>query len=142
MTYLDSKSSYSFFFSFWPLTTVFFMFLNDHFFKYAYPGLLTGKLSDFLGLFYFPLLLCVLTLLFGRLVLRKNISLTKRILIASILIADVIFIAAKSTVWGNEAVVGFLNIFITSRLVQDPWDITALIMNLGTYFYAKRFITQ
>lgn len=30
---------------------------NDHWWKHAYPGVLTGKISDFAGLAFFPLLL-------------------------------------------------------------------------------------
>lgn len=33
------------------------MFLNDHIFKYTYSNTLTGKLSDFIGLFIFPIFL-------------------------------------------------------------------------------------
>jgi hypothetical protein len=32
--------------------------LNDHYLKAAYPGFITGKLSDVAGLIFFPLLLC------------------------------------------------------------------------------------
>ena len=33
------------------------LFLNDHVFKYAWPGVVTGKLSDVAGMIFFPLLL-------------------------------------------------------------------------------------
>ncbi|RYY36548.1 MAG: hypothetical protein EOP46_05980 [Sphingobacteriaceae bacterium] len=35
------------------------LLLNDHYLKYQYPGLITGKLSDFAGLFIFPLFISV-----------------------------------------------------------------------------------
>src|SRR3972149_6580371 len=41
------------------------LLLNDHFLKQAYPSILTGKLSDFAGLFFFPFLLGVLVGLSG-----------------------------------------------------------------------------
>ena len=36
------------------------LFLNDHFLKYSTPGFITGKLSDFVGLFLFGLFWIVL----------------------------------------------------------------------------------
>jgi len=43
-----------------PLLAVVVLCLNDHFLKGSglLPGWLTGKLSDFAGLFFFPILLC------------------------------------------------------------------------------------
>ena len=35
--------------------SVFLLLINDHILKYQYPGVITGKLSDFAGLFAFPL---------------------------------------------------------------------------------------
>lgn len=43
------------------------MFLNDHLWKYEYSNLLTGKLSDFIGLFILPIFL---TLIFPKYPLR------------------------------------------------------------------------
>ena len=41
------------------------LLLNDHVLKQAFPSILTGKLSDFAGLFFFPFLLAVLVGLTG-----------------------------------------------------------------------------
>lgn len=41
----------------WVVASVFVLILNDHLFKAAYPGFVTGKLSDFAGLLFFPYLL-------------------------------------------------------------------------------------
>ncbi len=43
------------------LAAVLLLLLNDHWLKQAYPGWLTGKLSDFAGLFFFPTLLVSLS---------------------------------------------------------------------------------
>ena len=40
-----------------PLLALAVLLVNDHILKEAFPGLLTGKLSDFAGLVFFPLLL-------------------------------------------------------------------------------------
>jgi hypothetical protein len=40
-----------------PLAAVGVLLLNDHWLKQAYPGVLSGKLSDVAGLLFFPLLL-------------------------------------------------------------------------------------
>jgi hypothetical protein len=39
------------------LGAVLLLFVNDHFLKAAWPGFVTGKLSDFAGLAFFPLVL-------------------------------------------------------------------------------------
>ena len=43
-----------------PAAAILLMALNDHLFKYQWPSEFTGKLSDFLGMFYFPLFLVAL----------------------------------------------------------------------------------
>lgn len=42
------------------LASIALLLLNDHVFKRFFPSILTGKLSDFAGLFFFPLLLSAL----------------------------------------------------------------------------------
>src|SRR3990170_5839611 len=46
------------------------LLVNDHFLKRLYPSTLTGKLSDFAGLFFFPFLLTALLGLAGSAVSR------------------------------------------------------------------------
>jgi hypothetical protein len=36
------------------------LLLNDHVLKFTKPGILTGKLSDFAGLFFFPFLVALI----------------------------------------------------------------------------------
>jgi len=48
----------------WPLIfSAIILLVNDHIFKYSYPGLLTGKASDFAGIF---LLVLVLRSIFNK----------------------------------------------------------------------------
>mgnify|MGYP004029549793 CR=1 FL=1 len=91
--------------------------LNDHFLKFVYPSFLTGKLSDFAGLVFFPLLLELL--LPSR---RLAIGLTA-----------IGFIFVKGTHWGCELWNGFfteiyqiLGSQAHATLLRDPTDLMAL----------------
>lgn len=48
-----------------PLVAIVVLLVNDHVLKAAYPGFVTGKLSDVAGLVFFPLLLVAIAELFG-----------------------------------------------------------------------------
>ena len=41
----------------WTIASIVVLFINDQYLKYAYTSWLTGKLSDFAGLIFFPILL-------------------------------------------------------------------------------------
>ena len=70
----------------WSLLSIAVLFINDQFLKYAYTSWLTGKLSDFAGLVFFPL---ILELIFHN---RRW----------SVVITGIGFAAVKLTVVGNE----------------------------------------
>ncbi|MFZ5481657.1 MAG: hypothetical protein ACOZNI_33145 [Myxococcota bacterium] len=101
---------------------------NDHWGKAAYPGLVTGKLSDFAGLLFFPLLLQGLVELFTRRVDR-------RVLVASAIATAVVFALVKTTPfvevyrWG----LGLLQAPVRGawrpvHVEQDPTDLVAIPM--------------
>jgi hypothetical protein len=138
---LGKRRPYAFFFHPLPLLAVALMFLNDHFLKYQFPGFITGKLSDFLGVFYFPLLLSVLFLMILKFKDPES-RFSAPILLAMILITDVVFVLAKVTPSGNHIVTSVLDIFVKSDLKQDPSDLLALLMNPVTYFFGKSFIIK
>lgn len=80
------------------LVAVAILALNDHWFKHAYPGWLTGKLSDVAGMVFFPLLLRSLA---PR---RLEASLgSKRLLLGCCAATAIAFTLAKTTTVGNEA---------------------------------------
>jgi hypothetical protein len=55
------KSDKASIYSTWPLyVSVGLLILNDHYFKQAYPNWLTGKLSDFAGIFLITLVSCAI----------------------------------------------------------------------------------
>jgi hypothetical protein len=55
----------------WPLLlSVFLLILNDRVFKYSFPGIVTGKISDFSGIF---LIVLVLRDVFPKKVLETSV---------------------------------------------------------------------
>jgi hypothetical protein len=89
------------------LIGLFLLIFNDHFLKYAYPSFLSGKLSDFAGLFIFPIFFSVFW--FDK---KKWIY----------IITGVGFIFWKSTY--SQPIIDFINL---SRVV-DYSDLFALII--------------
>jgi hypothetical protein len=126
------------------LAAVGLLLLNDHVLKVAYPGFVTGKLSDIAGLAFFPLLLVglweVLLTALGRWT-----GPTVRAVIAAVLLTAALFILVKTTDAGSEAfglglglgqwVPGAVLNVLTARpigapdhalVVLDPTDLAAL----------------
>ncbi len=110
------------------------MALNDHVLKYRFPGTLTGKLSDCAGMFYFPIFLAALVVLFSGKELSRGLTL------ATIAVADFLLVAVKTL----PAVAAFVDeIFarhlFASRIITDPSDLVALAMNYPTYLHCARY---
>ncbi len=88
--------------------------INDHVLKAAWPGVVTGKISDFSGLFFFPFLI---TALCG----------SPRWIAHAAVATAIVFTALKMS--GLE--VG------PFRVVADPTDLLALVSPLGAVAYAR-----
>ncbi|MGZ3745250.1 MAG: hypothetical protein ACXVB1_05170 [Pseudobdellovibrionaceae bacterium] len=120
------------------------MFANDHWLKYIYPGWVTGKLSDFTGVFYFPIFIMAM-ICFALQISRKENSaqriLTKKNLWLAILFTDFLLVLVKLC---GPAARWIEMIFATSlfkiQLVQDPTDLIAMSMNILTYLYMKNYL--
>ena len=128
-------------FAFWisrPLVTfaIIVTFINDHLFKVSeLAGLVTGKLSDFAGLFFLPfLILDLLSLLDAK---RQKVIYSRRAFIACLLLSTSFFVAIKTSSV-------FLELFksmyfevttLLIHIVQDPTDLLALIVVPIAYFY-------
>ncbi|HEU4404979.1 MAG TPA: hypothetical protein VFS43_06765 [Polyangiaceae bacterium] len=84
-----------------PLAAVALLVVNDHWAKRAYPGWLTGKLSDVAGMVFFPLLLGALAE--GALALFGTRPPLRRTLAAACLATALAFALAKTTEAGNAA---------------------------------------
>ena len=131
-----------------PLLAVLVLVLNDWVLtpRALLPGVITGKLSDFAGLFFFPLLLTA-----GwntvRYVARRvrgadasAVSLTARQLVVAAVATGVVFAAVK--LWpAAAALAGQLLTAVTrrpARIVPDPTDLHALTMLPLAYVYGRR----
>jgi hypothetical protein len=73
------------------------LFVNDHFLKKAWPGLVTGKLSDIAGMIFFPLLLTHVICWLVRDARRD------RVLLFACLLTAIVFTLTKTTTFANEA---------------------------------------
>ena len=116
-------------------------FLNDHYLKYQYSNFVTGKISDFTGIFYFPLFIYALAVFFkARQAHPAKIS--KMGLLMSILITDILFVFFKYTalrIWLTDF---FNNYIFKIQIVPDITDLSALSMNLFTYWFASQYFKK
>jgi len=101
------------------------MLLNDHVLKHAYPGFITGKLSDVTGIFIFYLFF---------LSFLRRLRLTTGVLIA-----------VAFTVWKTSLSSAFLYWFnahspIGFHRTVDPTDLWALVMLPVAWWYSGRFM--
>ncbi|WP_413290854.1 hypothetical protein [Bdellovibrio sp. HCB337] len=123
-----------------PLTAVAVMALNDHWGKYAFPGILTGKLSDFCGVFYLPILMLALIVAFDELFGVNKFRLSKRTTIVAILFTDFLMVLVKLSPASARAIEAFFaNYLFQIQLIQDPTDLTSLLVNPLTYLYLRRY---
>jgi len=108
-----------------PLTLVSLILLlvNDHVLKIVTPSWLTGKLSDFAGLFFFPFLLAALI----AFIWRERLS-ARQVGALAFGITAVWFVLMKTTAWGNAFTENFASFVLQTRaqIVQDPTDVIAL----------------
>ncbi len=116
--------------------------VNDHVLKKAWPGVVTGKLSDVAGMVFFPLLLVSLVdVARPRLEARTR----ARVLVAACLATGLVFAATKTLPLANEAYrlawagmqwpLRALRALVAGRptpglapvvLVRDPTDLVAI----------------
>lgn len=122
-----------------PLFAVVLTAVNDHYFKYLYPGLLTGKLSDFTGLFYFPLFVCALVVVVMRLI-RKDFVFNRGLLLTAIILTDVVFCVMKLNSGFKDLFVQWFSHYVfTIAVYSDSTDLIALSVSLLCYFFGARF---
>ena len=120
-----------------PLGAAAVLAVNDHLLKRAFPGILTGKLSDLAGCFVLPLFLsAVLACLtpWGR---RTRLAIGTAVTVVA-------FAAVKLSPGAAGAVVSALDLAtrpafgLTNRLVADPTDLFALPLALAAFAWASR----
>jgi MFS family permease len=102
------------------------LLLNDHFLKGAFPSVLTGKLSDFAGLFFFPFLLAaVVGPIAGRVGRPRRADAA---MAASFVVTASCFALIKVDASCNVLAARLLEAVLGGpvRLVRDPTDLIAL----------------
>jgi hypothetical protein len=116
-----------------PLTllSIAILLLNDHVLKVVSPSWLTGKLSDFAGLFFFPFIVAAgLSLALSKFDLSRQ-----RIGQIAFGLVAVWFVLLKTVPFVNSLTAQFASLFIgaPARLVLDPTDLIALIVLLPAW---------
>ncbi len=139
-----------------PIAAMAILGINDHILKGSgyLPGIITGKLSDFAGLFFFPLFLTALlnTFMFAGFRLRRgvqwNYSLTRGKILGALFLTTLIFAPLQvSSTWGKWYIriletVDFLDLFQGFAVTMDPWDLSALFVLPFVYWFGKRKVKR
>lgn len=142
-----------------PALAMIAMALNDHWGKYYYPSWLTGKLSDFLGVFYFPIFISAGICLVTNFIVHPAInfrhsheSLTNKKKLAYItpkkmwvgmsvtaLALTAVKVNPQLTTWIESL---FSILFFKIQLTSDPTDLFAFLILPMSYQYAKNFFNK
>ena len=111
------------------------LLVNDHVLKAAYPGFVTGKLSDFAGLIFFPLFLTAIYE-FAATLARRDVRTDRLPLLVAIVATGVLFSAIKLVPEVNDVVRHALGVAqwvivpagaaMPTHIVMDPTDLVAL----------------
>jgi hypothetical protein len=137
---LSSSLGVSYFVHPLPLLAVCVLIFNDHYLKRAYPSWLTGKLSDFAGLFFFPIFLCALWNLASNLFSNPSRIrwLTFRQALIAVAVTDLIFVSVKFMPEVTQLyLTAMTSLGYPSAVTVDRTDLIALAVNLLTLWYAK-----
>lgn len=137
------------------LVSVLTLVLNDHWWKLAYPSFITGKLSDFSGLIFFPLLLQAVVEV-AQAIGKHYRGPSQKILLVMIAVTALGFAWVKTTHTGQSAYASVLTVarepFLAirrvivgssdawgaePRTVIDPSDLMALPSLLITYLIGR-----
>ena len=124
-----------------PLVALVLLGVNDHFFKGSglLPGWLTGKLSDFAGLAFFPLLLTAgADTLVWLVTKRVDFSLRRWKLAVAIAATGLAFAALKIVPGAAGALDGVLG----GHTVADPTDLVALGALAAAWWVGRREIER
>jgi hypothetical protein len=107
------------------------LLINDHLLKHYFPSSLTGKLSDFAGLYFFPFLIALLlSLLLNS--SEKRLRLVGRF---SFLLVAAFFIMIKTVPWVNDSLESVLSSLTgkPSVILLDGSDLIALTILIPSW---------
>lgn len=127
------------------------LIINDHFLKAAWPGVVTGKVSDFAGLLFFPLFLQAAVEVISSLLGRWRAP-RARVLLVAVALTGFVFTSIKTLPMANEAAARTLGLaqFLVGQLTApasvphavsialDPRDLIALPMLAVAYAIGMR----
>ena len=144
--YPDESPYIDYFVNPFPGLAVLGMALNDHWGKRAYPSWVTGKISDFLGVFYFPILVCaVICLVLNFLVnpiLKRNrrAYISSKMMIGAMALTCFLMMGIKLSpeiaFWVQTV---FSESLFSIKLTPDPTDLVSFLILPLSYLYAKEF---
>jgi hypothetical protein len=119
--------------------------LNDHLFKAIWPSALTGKVSDFAGALFFPILiqaaLEIAQWLGGRYEGPNRLG-----LIAGVSITALLFLVSELSSEGASAIAGLASWLdprdVGHTLTPDPSDLLALVMLAPSFLWGTARLAQ
>jgi hypothetical protein len=112
--------------------------LNDQYLKYQYPGFLTGKLSDFAGLFYFPFFLYAVSV-FLRHPNQQHSQISLRGFAVCLVVTEILFVLLKYTALRAEFVQLFSWYFFKIEITPDISDMWALTVHMPAFILARQY---
>ena len=134
---MSRLSETGFFFHPIPVLAVGLLLINDHVLKYHYPGWITGKLSDFVGLFVAPLFFAVVTVLLLRPFGLNGYRPCALVAGYSLLVAG-LFTALKISPLISSIYLDTLRALgLTVQLINDPTDLIALPASWASYKWCR-----
>jgi hypothetical protein len=108
------------------------LLLNDHVLKGRAPAVLTGKLSDFAGLFFFPYLVGLVLGLASR-------AEPSRVRAWAFGLTALWFASAKTTILGHDLTLAIVELIVGSTVIErDPTDVVALVAILPAWHLWSR----
>ena len=139
-----------------PLLALALLAINDHWLKGGdyLPSVITGKLSDFTGIFFFPLLLtaCFDVALYGLQILWRrpllDASLRRWKLLSACIFTAALMIAIKLSPAAASLLLQILDRFNVAgllgpgQIIQDPTDLWALPMLVLAYYFGRKRIAE
>lgn len=116
------------------------LIINDHLLKGSgwLPGVATGKLSDFAGLFFFPVLLATLFRA-GVSFTGGSLPLTRGLLLFTVVTTGLMFSFVKCSAIGANLYRTCLSLLFGGvAFVADPTDLAALVMLPLAFLHGRR----
>ena len=118
----------------YSLLSLFILAFNDHWFKGVGPSWLTGKLSDFAGLFYFPFLVILLVTWILPRLSRNRLPIGHWVFP----IVGIWFAATKTIPLVHTATSSFAELFVGKvQIMRDPGDVIAILSLIPAWFLYK-----